>query len=414
MANNLNIKAAKILYTGIDSPSNFLSIILTVILFSLSAHFSSVYGQESFKDKIQFNGYVSNLGQGKFLKDVNGDSKDYYDYTLHNRLNLTYFPNDSFTFHLQLRNQFVIGQTFDLVPDYTESFTNDPGFMDLRFNWWEAENNLLNTQIDRLYLEFMKGNWELGLGRQRINWGRTLVWNPNDIFNAFSFYDVDYPERPGSDALRVRYYYGIASEAEIIAKLDHDDQLTVAGLTKFNKWSYDFQFMGGFVNGKDFVIGSGWEGSIGNVAFRGEATYYRPRKNFAHASGAFLSAISLDYAINSKLTAQFEFLYNDPGNLIDLSQGTQSIYSAPASSKELSFSEFNFFGSLVYQINPIFKFNLSGMYYTDYRGYFIMPNIDISLTDNINANLTYQGFNFKISGKRQGASICFARLKWNF
>ena len=35
-----------------------------------------------------------------------------------------------------------------------------------------------------------------------------LVWNPNDLFNAFSFVDFDYEERPGSDALRIQKYTG--------------------------------------------------------------------------------------------------------------------------------------------------------------------------------------------------------------
>ena len=34
-------------------------------------------------------------------------------------------------------------------------------------------------------------------GRQRINWGQTFVWNVNDVFNAYSYFDFDYKERPG-------------------------------------------------------------------------------------------------------------------------------------------------------------------------------------------------------------------------
>jgi len=381
-----------------------------VFCFSVS---NSVYGQEKFKDKIQFNGYISNIGQGSFFNDENGKPQSYYDYILHNRLNLTYFVNNNFTAHFQFRNQFVAGESFDFVPNYAESFKSDPGFLDMRFNWWEGDNNLMNTQIDRLYLEYMNGNFELGLGRQRINWGRTLVWNPNDLFNTFSFYDLDYPERPGSDALRARYYYGIASEVEVVAKLDSANNLTLAGMTKFNKWGYDLQFMGGYVNSEDIVIGAGWEGHIGKVAFRGEATYYHPIEN-PDTTGALLSTISLDYAINSKLTAQLEFLYNDPDYLIDLSQGTTAIFSAPASSKTLSFSEYNIFGNLIYRINPILTINLSGMYYTDYEGYFLMPNLDISITENMNASLICQYFNFKFQRERQDSVIGFARLKWNF
>ena len=48
----------------------------------------------------------------------------------------------------------------------------------------------------------------LRIGRQRINWGVNLAWNPNDLFNAYSLIDFDYQERPGSDAIRFQYYMG--------------------------------------------------------------------------------------------------------------------------------------------------------------------------------------------------------------
>lgn len=391
-------------------PDSFITLLILLFLFDSGP---ALFAQESFRDKVMFGGYISGMGQGIFLEDEN-KAVSYYDLRVHNRINLNYFANDNFTFRLGLRNQLIVGEMMNLMPDYGETIGADNGFMDLSFNWWERGNSLMNTQIDRLYIEFIKGKWEVGLGRQRVNWGRSLVWNPNDIFNAFSYYEVDYPERPGSDALRVSYYYGTASSAELVAKLDSSNTLTIAALTKFNKWGYDFQFMGGYVNETDFVIGAGWEGSIGKIAFRGEATWYHPKTNFADTTGAFLGSISFDYAINSKWTAQLEFLYNDPDNLIDMSMGTASLYSTPASSKTLSFSEYNFFGSINYLVSPILTFNLSGIYYTDYNGFFIMPDVEISVSKNLNASLMYQYFNFEIVSKRETSGMAFARLKWNF
>ena len=368
----------------------------------------------SSQSKFDFNGYISNMGQLSFSKDINGDFQFFSDYTFHNRINLAYYANDNFTFHIQFRNQFIWGQTMQQIPGYAKNFANDRGFFNMNFNWWKSSNNLMNTQFDRAYMEYVYKKFELSAGRQRINWGRSLVWNPNDIFNAFSYYDVDYMERPGSDALRAKYYTGTASSAELVAKLDSANDLTLAGLYKFNKWSYDIQFLGGYVAGQDFVVGTGWEGNIGPVAFRGEANYYRSEESFADTSGVFLASVGFDYLVGSKLTIQTEFLYNDPKTIIDIGQNPTAIFQAPSTSKSLSFSEYNIFANFSYIVNPILTANLAGMYYTDYNGYFLMPAIDFSIHSNLYFSLMYQYFNLELNNTRSGSNVAYARLKWNF
>ena len=117
-------------------------------------------------------------------------------------------------------------------------------------------------------------------GRQRVNWGVNLVWNPNDVFNTFSYFDFDYEERPGTDAVRVQYYTGVTSSAELVYKMGKKCQRNGFGrLVSFHhNWNYDFQFLGGWV-GTDFVAGTGWSGDIRGAGFRGEITQFVPRKS---------------------------------------------------------------------------------------------------------------------------------------
>ncbi|WP_346860042.1 hypothetical protein [uncultured Draconibacterium sp.] len=366
------------------------------------------------QSKLDINGYISNMGQSAFAKDAGNDYQFLNDFILHNRINMTWYANDNFTAHLEFRNQFVWGQSMANIPGYANEFARDRGFFNMNFNWWQNANNLMNTQFDRAYIEYVTGKFEISVGRQRVNWGRTLVWNPNDIFNAFSYYDFDYMERPGSDALRMKYYLGTASSAELVAKIDSSNDLTLAGLYKFNKWSYDIQFMGGYVYGQDIVVGTGWEGNIGKVAFRGEASYYKAAENFADTSGVFLASVGFDYLLGNKLTIQWEFLYNDPKTLIDIEQSPTAIFQAPSTSKSLSFSEYNIFANLSYIISPILTANLAGIYYTDYKGYFLMPAIDFSISSNLYFSLMYQYFNLELHNKRSGSNVAYARLKWNF
>ncbi len=373
--------------------------LLIIGLFSLRIW--SVYAQQSY----DFSGYISNMGQFTHA----GSSTNYSDLIIHNRLKLKVYANDKLTFSLEGRNQFLWGQSFALSPDYATDFEKDRGWADLNFNWYSNGNSLLNTQIDRAYAQYTIQNVEFTLGRQRVNWGRSLVWNPNDIFNAFSYYDFDYPERPGSDAIRVSYYRKTASQIDFVLKADSANSITSAALYKFNKWSYDIQLMAGYVNSEDYVVGAGWEGFISKLGFRGELSYYFPNQN----QSALLASVSLDYLVQNDVTMQFEFLYNDPDYILDISDPTV-IFQAPPTSKSLSFSEYNFYAGAMWQVSPIVSTNLGTMYYTDLNGYFLMPGIDISLVQNLDGSLIYQYFNFEVDQQRASSQLLFLRLKWSF
>ena len=69
------------------------------------------------------------------------------------------------------------------------------------------------------------------IGRQRINWGVNLAWNPNDLFNAYSLIDFDYQERSGVDAIRFQYYTGEMSSIEFaIQPGENIDKSIIAAL----------------------------------------------------------------------------------------------------------------------------------------------------------------------------------------
>ncbi|TFH49101.1 MAG: hypothetical protein E4G92_02455, partial [Bacteroidia bacterium] len=117
---------------------------------------------------------------------------------LHNRVNLKAFAGEKITFDLEIRNRFITGDMVRLDPRYSASLTTDNGWADLSWNIIDERSFILNTTIDRAWIDFTAGKLQLRAGRQRINWSQSLVWNPNDIFNTYSFFDFDYIERPGS------------------------------------------------------------------------------------------------------------------------------------------------------------------------------------------------------------------------
>jgi hypothetical protein len=277
---------------------------------------------------------------------------------------------------------------------------------------------LLTTAIDRLWLQFTFGNLEIKAGRQRINWGQTFVWNPNDIFNSYSYFEVDYPERPGSDALRVQYYTGTASTVEVAAKLDSAARVTAAGYFRFNTLGFDIQMLGGIYQEEDLFLGAGWSGNLGSTAFRGELSYFRDMDHFRDTSGYFMAAVGFDYTFSNSLWIQLEGLYSAFAEELDMTHFLQ-FYSGSLDVKNLAFTPWSFFTSLSYPFTPLINGGFAGIWFPQWKGCYLGPNFDLSLNNNLDLSLILQYFSAKLempSGQeeRQDNTFAFLRFKWSF
>ncbi len=385
---------------------------------------AGIYAQEELK-KWELNGYITNM---QIVQFQNIDSNWINDNLIHNRLDFSWYPNDKWTFKAGLRNRIFTGESVKFIPGYGDLLVDaDQGWMPLNWNIIDAQSVIFNTTFDRLYLQYESGNFSASAGRQRINWGKTFVWNPNDLFNAYSFFDFDYPEKPGSDAVRLQYYTGIASSVELAANIktvknqlsaEDENKYTVAGLWRFNKWEYDFQILAGWFENNELAVGGGWSGAIKNLDFKGEFSYLHPTDNMQDTSGQFIASVYLGYIFPNTLNLQFEFLYTDiPADGI---RSFYQYYYQPLSVKTLSFTEYNLFGQLAYQLTPLLNVNIAGMYYPKIKGYYFGPSLDYSFTDNLYASMVLQTFSGEtpdpVSGikERKNATFMFIRLKWSF
>ncbi|HNW56226.1 MAG TPA: hypothetical protein PKM69_00530, partial [Bacteroidales bacterium] len=297
----------------------------------------------------------------------------------------------------------------------TETFSSmtsgDNGWMHLSWNVLDESSFFLNTTIDRGWVDFNYGKVQVRVGRQRINWGQTLVWNPNDIFNSYSFFDFDYIERPGSDAIRVQYYPGSSSVFEVAVKEDYKNDVTAAALYRFNKWGYDIQFLTGFANNRDIVFGSGWSGAFGSVSFRGELSWFQPAENFLDTTGMALFTIGFDKSFPDNSLAQLQVMYcNDPLGHEDIT----SLLSGNMSAKELAFSRLTAFGQFSYPVTPLFNVAVSAMWFTDLKGYFTGPSLEYSLAENVGFSLFWQHFKSNLTDRRTRINIVFLRVKYSF
>lgn len=224
-----------------------------------------VLSQETYPG-LTANGYVSLLQSSIFERF---DEEWFNENIIHNRLNVRLYAGPKVTFGMEMRNRIFTADMLTYYPGYASGIDADRGWLDMSWNVIDERSFLFNIFLDRLWIDFSGNNYQLRLGRQRINWGQAFVWNPNDVFNTYSYFDFDYPERPGSDAIRLQIYPSYSSTLEIAANIDSEDNITAAALYRFNKWGYDIQFLGGYISGSDLMLGTGWSGSLGSASFRG-------------------------------------------------------------------------------------------------------------------------------------------------
>ncbi|MDX9695364.1 MAG: hypothetical protein RBT49_06200 [Bacteroidales bacterium] len=374
-----------------------------IIVFVLFMHSSLLISQN--QKSIDLTGYLTSM-QSSMFDSVSGDFMN--ENLLHNRLNFKAYLGDLVTFSAEFRNRLFTGDMVRLGNNYSNMIDTDDGWMDLSWNLAEGKSFLINTTIDRLWIDFHYNNFQLTAGRQRINWGQALVWNPNDIFNTYSFFDLDYIERPGSDALRMQYFTNSLSVIELVAKIDFNDNMTVAGLYRFNAWSYDIQFLAGIVESNDFVLGAGWSGAIGNLSFRGESSWF---KSLKLNENTLLITAGVDKMFKDNSMVQVQLMYcNNPLSDFDFT----SFYSGNLSTKNIAFSEFSAFGQFTWALSPLFNATIAGMVFPDLKGYFISPSIGYSLAENLDFSLIWQYFDALIDLNDTRTNICFLKLKYNF
>jgi hypothetical protein len=374
---------------------------LTVLNFSL-------FSQEKQK-AIELSGYISTMESAMF-DTLSGTV--FFENIIHNRLNFKAYLSKNITFATEIRNRLITGDMVKtLGKSYSEMISLDPGLIDMSWNILDESSFFLNTSVDRLWLDFNFNKFQARIGRQRINWGQTFVWNPNDIFNAYSFFDFDYVERPGSDAVRLQYYPTSSSAIELAAKMNRKNDVTIAALGRFNKWGYDIQLLAGYSNSSDLVAGAGWSGSIGSLSLRGEGSWFHPLESFKDTSGTTIITTGFDKVFDDNSIAQIQLMYcNNPLKINNF----MSLYSGDLSAKDLAFSEFTAFGQFSWAVTPLLNLGISVMWFPDLKGYFAGPSVDYSLAENLDFSLVWQHFDGRMSGIKTRLSLVYLRVKYSF
>ncbi|OFY53197.1 MAG: hypothetical protein A2X22_10940 [Bacteroidetes bacterium GWF2_49_14] len=357
------------------------------------------------------NGYLSNM-QSVMFENIDGPWT--MDNLVHNRMNFKAGYGSHMNATLELRNRFLFGETVKYFPGYADMIEQDRGWADMSWNLVSDTSFILNTTIDRAYVDLNMGELQATIGRQRINWGMNFIWNPNDIFNLYSFFDFDYVERPGSDAVRLQYYFMPSAHLEMVAKMNSADTLSYAGLFRFSAGGYDIQLLGGQLDEKELVAGAGFSGYIGPVSLTGEITYLRPLGNTSGQGEASIAGFGASYLTPFKLNIQAEYLYNQAAGQISLTSFTD-FYYRNLTVRDLSPARHTFFANLSFPVTPLFNAGMAAMFFPKIKGFFAGPSLDLSLRGDLDLSFILQHFTVELQPEsKQKATLGFLRLKWSF
>jgi hypothetical protein len=370
-----------------------------------------VFSQDETPPRLTVDGYVKDL-QTLFIFNgllIPDEVLAFSQNQIHNRINIGYRISPALRAKIDFRNRLFWGDFSG--SDYIKGLNVANDYFDLSVGGSNDRGLAYHAMIDRLYLEYAKGNWELRLGRQRVNWGINTVWNPNDVFNAFAFTDFDYEERPGSDALRVTYYTGVASSLELAARMsDSLEGAVIAGLGRFNFKGYDFQVLGGLVQ-NEIALGGGWAGHIKNAGFKGEFTFFQPLRDGEKSS--FAATLGLDYITAKSLYLSSGFLFNSNG----ANEGSlASLFDFQLSAKNLYPYKYSIFLQGGYPFTPLLNGGLALIYSpSKVHAVFFNPTLTYSIAQDWDLDLVGQIAAEK-DGKKYRSPVqgVFIRVKLSF
>ena len=299
--------------------------------------------------------------------------------------------------------------------------------MDLDVFLWNNNSSIGYLEADRLYLDYYAGDLQATLGRQRIAWGTSWVWNPTDIFNPQSVLDFDHEELPGVDALRLQYYTGSVSKVELaLAPARDKEKSSYAFLLSQNAFDYDFNIMGGLKRER-WIIGTSWSGDILDAGFRGEITYSQNPKQMTQYDSVYslygeeaISAkednvinfvLSGDYTFPNSFYIHTELLFNSNGKTENIGLFYDEAYQLGM----LSPAKWSLYQEFSYDITPLMRGSVFAIMNPNDKSFVLVPSVSYSVITNLDLYLIGLFFNGDpLTEYGDFGHYFYARIKWSF
>lgn len=377
---------------------------ITAIL--VCAHLRVHAQEDSTARKLEFRGYVKNM---QTLSQITSQKQSLTDGFFHNRLIFNYKLDSTWTLDAEIRNRLFYGESSRAGgASYAAILDQDHGLWDGAYVF---RNNtfIWSTMIDRLWIDYARPGWRVRAGRQRINWGISTTWTPNDLFNAWNFLDFDYEERPGTDAILIQKRLGPSAAVDAALSGSMADSSYVAAVRVSANWkAYDLQWITGSYKGRP-TIGMGWAGPLGQFGFKGEMAWFG-----ATQGSTFSATVQIDRLLPHSWYVSTGMLYagGASGNILQ----PAALASNTLAPDRLMPVKWSAIVSVAKPITPILHASLALVYSPDFHLFITVPAIACNIKENWDIDLTGQSFMLQAPGKHfsnQYLAI-FLRLRNSF
>jgi hypothetical protein len=295
------------------------------------------------------------------------------------------FPGKT-SLRLVLDNEAIFGTVLD-TPEFELFKTTRLTFYDLDAIFTDNPDFWARTTVYRIYFDIKSGKTHLTIGRQRVAWGSGRLWNPTDVFNPVSPFEIERDEKTGIDGIRFDYYINPLSSITFVYSPEREGRENLALRARTNYKGYDLSLLLGALSDRT-VVGFDFAGNLGNASLRGEATYEDLRDGIVLTGQEedFLRAVlSLDYTFPSTFYVLVEYLYNG-GNL-----GEVLLQAVPQ--REIITRNENFIAlGIGYDVTPLLRADGVAIVDIDGGGVFFNPSIKYNVHENTDWELGAQLF----------------------
>lgn len=235
----------------------------------------------------------------------------------------------------------------------------------------------LNQNLDRFYVNYSRGAFNLNVGRAPVAFGSAKIINPTDVLTPFTYQTLDKEERVGVDTVRMNYSLGTLSLLDIGYVFGHEldfSKSAVFSRLKTNVYATDVSAMVmDFQN--NLLLGLDFARSIGDASGWFESAYVVPKyfkKSESHLHENYYRAtLGFDYKLTETVYSYIEYHYNGAGETeanryvfsqfnIPYTEGGVYLYGvhyiAPGLTYEIS-SLWKFTGQFLFNLNDTSIFN---------------------------------------------------------
>lgn len=140
---------------------------------------------------------ANNLLYADIHSDLRGDLRVRSFFYLHYNKQEDKTSQDIYALEIRARPELVL----NLTPSLSFVLTVDGS---KNFGRFEDISGSGGFKVERAFVDYQKDKWDFRLGRQAINMGSALIWNPIDLVDSRSAVDFS-SEKAGVDAIKIAY-----------------------------------------------------------------------------------------------------------------------------------------------------------------------------------------------------------------